>query len=150
MLLYQIDHDIEKFGHVPKDFLNLSGLSGNRDTKVILWGTGSPLREFLNADDAADAIVFIMNLPDDALKQGLNSETCIVNIGTGQDISIFELAQLIKDIVGYNGKISWDSTKPDGTPRKLMDVSKLNKLGWKSQISLKQGIKQTYEWYKST
>jgi len=106
--------------------------------EVNLWGTGSPKREFLHVDDLADACVYLM--------QNYNDSE-IVNIGTGEDLSIRELAEMIKNIVGYQGNINWDSSKPDGTPRKLLDVSKLNNLGWKYKISLDQGIRSTYDWY---
>ena len=107
---------------------------------VIVWGTGSPMREFLHVDDLAEACVFLMENYN-------NSE--IVNIGTGQDVTIKYLAELIKDIVGFKGEIAWDTAKPDGTPRKLLDVSKLHSLGWKAKIPLRQGIEMTYEWYQS-
>ncbi|MCF7834031.1 MAG: GDP-L-fucose synthase [Candidatus Pacebacteria bacterium] len=106
--------------------------------EVVLWGTGMPKREFLHVDDLADACLFLMNNYD---------ESEIVNIGTGEDLSIKELAQMIKEVVGYNGDIVWDSTKPDGTPRKLLDVSKLNSIGWKHKTELADGLKSTYEWY---
>jgi GDP-L-fucose synthase len=104
--------------------------------EVIVWGSGTPRREFLHADDMADACVFLMKNYD---KEGL------INIGVGEDLSIKELAELIKEITGYNGKIVFDSSKPDGTPRKLMDVAKLSALGWKASISLKEGIMQVYK-----
>ena len=103
---------------------------------VNMWGTGSPKREFLHADDLAAACVYLMNTYD---AEGL------VNIGVGEDVSILELAQLVQKIVGYNGTIATDPSKPDGTPRKLMDVSKLAALGWKAQISLEEGIQRVYE-----
>lgn len=103
---------------------------------VTLWGTGKPLREFLHADDLADACYFLM--------QNYN-EPDFVNIGVGEDISIKDLALLIKSIIGYDGKIQYDLSKPDGTPRKLMDVSKLTALGWKARISLPDGISRVYE-----
>ncbi len=103
---------------------------------VTLWGTGKPLREFLHADDLADACYFLM--------QNYN-EPEFVNIGVGEDISIKDLALLIKSIIGYDGKIQYDLSKPDGTPRKLMDVSKLTALGWKARISLPDGISRVYE-----
>lgn len=105
---------------------------------VTLWGTGSPMREFLHVDDLADAAVYLMNNYD-------GSE--IVNVGTGEDVTIKELAELIRDTVGYTGELKWDSDKPDGTPRKLLDVSKLHGLGWRHKVDLKEGIKNTYEWY---
>lgn len=105
-------------------------------TEVMCWGTGSPLREFLYVDDLADACVYLMN-------NYSGNET--VNVGTGKELTIKELTQLVADVVGYNGKIKWDTTKPDGTPRKLLDVSKLNNLGWKYKIELKDGIKLAYD-----
>jgi len=109
--------------------------------KVVLWGTGKPMREFLHVDDLAAACYFLM--------QDYN-EAEFVNIGTGVDITIAALAQLIKEIVGYEGNIVNDTTKPDGTPRKLMDVSKMKALGWSAQIDLENGIRSVYEAYKST
>ncbi len=106
---------------------------------VELWGTGSPMREFLHADDLAEACVHLMETYDDST---------LVNIGTGVDITIKELAETIKAEVGYEGEIVWNTDKPDGTPRKLMDVSKLHELGWKHKIDLKEGIAQVYSEYK--
>jgi GDP-L-fucose synthase len=105
---------------------------------VTLWGSGTPRREFLHVDDLADACLFLMNHYED-------SE--IINVGVGKDISISELADLIKDIVGFKGAIRYDRSKPDGTPRKLLDASKLKALGWQPKISLREGIKRTYGWY---
>ncbi len=109
--------------------------------KVIIWGTGSPKREFLFADDLADACYYLMQNYDE---QGL------VNVGTGEDLSIKDLALLVKDIVGYNGEIQFDATKPDGTLRKLMDVSKLHDKGWKHTVELKEGIKLAYQDFLDT
>jgi GDP-L-fucose synthase len=106
------------------------------EKEVVMWGTGSPLREFLHVDDLADACLFLMENYD---------EPGLVNIGTGKDISIKDLALLIKKIVGFEGEIVHDLSKPDGTPRKLLDVSKLNKLGWKAKIGLEEGIRRVYE-----
>ena len=106
---------------------------------VEMWGTGTPMREFLHADDLGDACVFLMNT---------YNEEKFVNIGSGSDLTIKELALLIKDIVGYKGDIKHDLSKPDGTPRKLMDVSYLHALGWKHKIELPEGIKQVYEDFK--
>jgi GDP-L-fucose synthase len=103
---------------------------------VEIWGTGAPMREFLHVDDLADASIFLMNY---------YSESEFVNVGTGNDISIKDLALLIKKVVGYMGELNFDTSKPDGTPRKLMDVSKINQLGWKHQINLEEGIKLVYE-----
>jgi GDP-L-fucose synthase len=105
-------------------------------SSVEIWGTGSPLREFLHADDLAAACVFLMKN---------YNEKQFVNIGTGEDISIKDVALIIKDIVGFDGELVFDTTKPDGTPRKLMDVSKLHKLGWTHKIGLKDGLKMAYD-----
>ncbi len=113
--------------------------------KVILWGTGSPRREFLYVDDLAEAVVFLMKNIDaeDFYGQGISQ----INIGAGEDIEIRELAELIKEIVGFQGEIEYDATKPDGTPRKLLDVSRLNQLGWKQTTTLEEGLRKTYQWF---
>jgi len=108
-------------------------------SNVEIWGTGSPLREFLYVDDMAEACLFLMEKYD---------EKMFVNVGAGRDISIKELAHLIKDIVGFKGEIIFDSTKPDGTPRKLMDVSRLSAMGWQYSVHLREGLEKTYEIYK--
>jgi GDP-L-fucose synthase len=105
---------------------------------VILWGSGSPFREFLHVDDLADACVFLMSN---------YSGDDIVNIGIGEDITIKALADLVRKVVGYEGEVVWDHAKPDGTHRKLLDVTKLRELGWKPTIALEEGIRQTYQWY---
>jgi len=110
---------------------------------VTLWGTGSPYREFLYVDDLADACIFLMKTLH-ALQLTPNG---FINIGTGKDLKIKELAELIKEIVGFKGEIKWDTSKPDGTPRKLLDVSRLTKLGWQPKVSLEEGIVRTYQWY---
>jgi GDP-L-fucose synthase len=107
-------------------------------SSVTLWGSGAPLREFLHTDDLARGVVHLLNHYDDADP---------VNIGWGKDLSIKELALLIADVVGYQGSIQWDTSKPDGTPRKLLDISKIQSLGWQPQIALRDGIASTYEWY---
>jgi GDP-L-fucose synthase len=113
--------------------------------KVTLWGTGKPLREFLYVDDLAEAILFMMESVEakDLYENGITH----LNIGTGKDISISELASVISKIVGFSGKIEYDKTKPDGTPRKLMDVSRINKLGWRYRTELEEGIGKTYKWF---
>ena len=108
--------------------------------EVVLWGTGTPLREFLHVDDLADACVYLMN--------NYNGNE-FFNVGTGKDVTILELAKIIKRVVGYNGEIVLDSTKPDGTPRKLLDVSRLERVGWKASIQLEDGISSTYDWFLS-
>ena len=113
----------------------------SRSPSVSLWGTGKAKREFLYVDDMANACVFLMERYDSGE---------IINIGTGIDVSILELAQAIGETVGYRGSINFDSTKPDGTPRKLLDVSKINALGWKATVLLGEGIRRTIEWYEKT
>lgn len=105
---------------------------------VTVWGTGTPRREFLHVDDLADAALFLMERYD---------EEDIVNVGVGEDVSIAELAEIVRDVVGYEGEIVYDTSKPDGTPRKLLDVSRLHALGWRARIGLREGIEQTYRWY---
>lgn len=109
----------------------------NNSSEVVVWGSGTPMREFLFVDDLAEACVFLMQNYNDA-------ET--VNIGTGEDVTIKELAETIKKTVGFKGKLVFDATKPDGTPRKLLDVSKINNLGWKHQTNLEEGIQKTLNW----
>ena len=111
----------------------------NNKPYVEVWGTGTPRREFLHVDDLADAVIYLMNN---------YNENEPLNIGTGKDITIKELAELIKEIVGYEGEIKFDTTKPDGTPRKLLDVSRLHNAGWEHKITLREGIENTYEWFK--
>lgn len=122
---------------------------GINDEYIQLWGTGTPLREFLWSEDMADASVYILeNVSFDDLK-GSNKEVrnCHINIGSGKEITIRNLAYKIKDIVGYNGEIRWDSSKPDGTMRKLCDVTKLHSLGWSHKVEIDEGVSRLYEWY---
>lgn len=107
-------------------------------TEVTVWGTGAPRREFLHVDDLADACVVLMQRYDDSLH---------INVGTGEDVSIKELAEMVRRVVHPNGTIRWDTTKPDGAPRKLLDVSRLHALGWRHRVSLGEGINQTYDWF---
>src|SRR5213083_1414132 len=108
--------------------------------ELVVWGSGTPRREFLHVDDLASACLFLLEKYDSPE---------IINVGCGEDISIRELAQLICDIVGFEGQLAWDATKPDGTPRKLLDVTKLRALGWKPAIPLRDGIAQTYDWFRA-
>jgi GDP-L-fucose synthase len=110
----------------------------NNDAPVTLWGSGTPMREFLFVDDMAAAVIFALEnkLPD-----------YLYNVGTGEDLTIKDLAETIQKIVGHQGEIIWDATKPDGTPRKLMDISKMHELGWKHQVNLEEGITKTYAWF---
>lgn len=107
---------------------------------VTVWGTGSPRREFLHVDDLADACLFLMTRYDEA---------SLVNVGWGHDISIAELTQLIAKLVGFAGRLEWDTTKPDGTPRKLLDTARLSSLGWAPRIELEEGIRTTYDWFRA-
>ena len=117
----------------------------NSQPEVVVWGSGTPKREFLFVDDLAEAILFLLEKVNakDLYQAGITQ----INIGMGKDLTINELAELISDIIGFTGKIVYDSSKPDGTPRKLMDVSRINKLGWKATTDLKTGIEKTYKWY---
>jgi GDP-L-fucose synthase len=107
-------------------------------SEVVVWGSGTPRREFLHVDDLADACVFLMQRYDDER---------IVNVGVGEDVSILELATLVQRVVGFEGRIVLDASKPDGTPRKLLDVSRINALGWRARIGLEDGIRETYRWF---
>ncbi len=130
--------DLENSHVLPALIRKLHEAKQRGDLSVTLWGSGSPLREFLHADDLASACLFLLENYDDEIA---------INVGTGKDISIKNLAELIKDVVGFEGSIEWDTSKPDGTPRKLLDVSRITTLGWKPTISLEQGVRSTYEWY---
>jgi GDP-L-fucose synthase len=110
----------------------------NNNESVTLWGSGTPMREFLHVADLAEAVVFAVEN---------KFEDNLYNVGTGVDLTIKDLAELIQKTVGHQGEIIWDNTKPDGTPRKLMDVSKMAKQGWKAKITLEEGIKTTYDWF---
>ena len=107
-------------------------------SQVVLWGTGKPRREFLHVDDLADAALFVM--------EGYDEEG-ILNVGTGKDLTIRELAEMIREVTDYQGEVQFDSSKPDGTPRKVLDISRLSNLGWEAKIGLREGVEQTYEWY---
>jgi GDP-L-fucose synthase len=110
----------------------------NGNTPVTLWGSGTPMREFLFVDDMAESVVFALEnkLPE-----------YLYNVGTGEDLTIKELAETIQKVIGHSGDLIWDSSKPDGTPRKLMDISKMHALGWKHKIELQEGIEKTYSWF---
>jgi GDP-L-fucose synthase len=129
------NYDLQNSHVLPALLRKMHTAKVNNSSYVELWGTGSPLREFMYVDDLADACVFLLNNYSDEL---------FVNVGYGEDISIRDLATLIKEIVGFQGEIRFDSTKPDGTPRKLMDSSRLHSLGWKPKTNLETGIRETY------
>ena len=129
-LIRKLDAGTNNIGH---------DLGGSYQYPVTLWGDGSPMREFLHVDDLADACFTAM------LKY---NESEPINVGTGEDVTIKELANIISDVVGFTGGIDWDTSKPNGTPRKVLNVDKMKSLGWEPKIGLKEGIKSTYEWYK--
>lgn len=134
------NYDLQNSHVLPAMIRKFHEAKASNAAAVELWGTGKPMREFLHADDLADACVYLMQTYDDS---------SLVNIGTGVDVTIKELAETIQQTVGYEGNINWNTDKPDGTPRKLMNVSKLHNLGWKHKIDLKQGIEQVYGEYKN-
>jgi GDP-L-fucose synthase len=138
--LYGINDNFNiETGHVLPSLINkFIAAKENNDPSLICWGDGSAKREFLFVDDLADAILFLMKN---------YSSSDIINVGTGKDISIKELVEIIKEEVGYRGKIFWDTTKPNGTHRKLLNVDKINNMGWKEKTSLREGIKKTIDWY---
>jgi GDP-L-fucose synthase len=132
--------DLENSHVLPALIRKFDDAKSSGAASVKLWGSGTPRREFLHADDLGRACVYLL--------ENYNDEVAI-NVGVGEDVSIKELAELIKETVGFTGTIEWDSSKPDGTPRKLLDVSRITALGWKAQISLEDGIRSTYEWYQA-
>ena len=117
------------------------------DRAVTVWGSGTPMREFLHVDDMASASIHVMNLDQETYEQNTDPMLSHINVGTGVDCTIRELAETVSDVTGFTGELEFDASKPDGTPRKLMDVSKLAQLGWRASIALKDGLKSTYEWY---
>ena len=123
-----------------KDVLKNIGVTGE---EVILWGSGTPRREFLHVDDLAEASIFLME------RYGYKDVGEFINVGTGRDNTIRELAEIVGSVVGFDGRIAFDATKPDGTPRKLLDVSRMKSLGWEAHTSLEEGIRKTYDWYTS-
>jgi GDP-L-fucose synthase len=116
---------------------------------VVVWGTGTPMREFLYVDDMADGCVFVMELDEKTLSREMLSypKPCFANLGTGVDVTIRELAETVKEVVGYQGALEFDPSKPDGTMRKLLDVSKASALGWQAKVSLREGLERTYQWF---
>jgi len=116
---------------------------------VTIWGSGRPRREFLHVDDMAEASLFVLGLPKDVYEANTQPMLSHINVGSGADISILELAQMVARITGFKGRIETDPTKPDGTMRKLMDVSRLGAMGWSARIELEEGIRATYEWFLS-
>jgi GDP-L-fucose synthase len=147
-----VRRDEERFGPIPAEVrAGLKNKTG-RPPEVRLWGTGAPRREFLHVDDMAAACLFVMQLSDDQYAAACADEggpVAHLNVGCGEDGTIRELAEAIRKAVGFQGEVAWDMGKPDGTPRKLLDVSRLKRLGWRPAIGLDAGIRSTYEWYCS-
>jgi GDP-L-fucose synthase len=131
--------DLQSSHVLPALIRRIHEASVRGDSRVAIWGTGTPRREFLHVDDLADAVLHLL--------QTYDAEP-IVNIGWGEDVSIRELAELIVSVIGYRGALTFDPSKPDGTPRKLLDVTRLTELGWRPKIALKSGIERTYAWFK--
>jgi GDP-L-fucose synthase len=119
----------------------------DNDKEVIVWGTGNAMREFLYVDDMAQASLFVLELDEEAYKTNTQPMLSHINVGTGRDVTIREMAETMKEVVGYKGKLTFDTTKPDGAPRKLIDISRLLKMGWKYSVDLKDGLGKTYKWY---
>ena len=119
----------------------------NKDAEVVVWGTGNAMREFLYVDDMAVASLFVLELDEETYQANTKPMLSHINVGTGVDITIREMAETMKEVVGYKGKIVFDTIKPDGTPRKLIDVTRLKNAGWRYSVNLKNGLKKTYEWY---
>ncbi len=147
------DNYHSKNSHVLPSLINrFFEASRNKESKVTCWGTGSPLREFLHVDDMADACLFALenwDLKNELSPRDDNGNLLnFLNVGTGEDISIKELARIIADLIGYEGSIFWDHSKPDGTPKKQLDITRINKLGWSPKIMLKDGLRKTIESYK--
>lgn len=119
----------------------------NGDSKVVAWGSGKPMREFLHVDDMAAASIYVMNIAQEVYLENTQQMLSHINVGTGVDCTIRELVETVAKVVGFNGEIEFDATKPDGTPRKLMDVSRLKSLGWEAKTSLEDGLTVTYQWF---
>lgn len=139
--------DLEKSHVVPAMIRKLHEARVRNDATVTLWGTGTPRREFLHVDDLASALLELMRVFDPTKEQNEAGEM-FVNVGVGQDVTIRELAEKVREVVGFEGDIVWETSKPDGTMQKMLDVSKIHALGWTHSISLDQGLHQTYDWYR--
>lgn len=146
--------DVKRHGPIPSDIMQMIGFDEQRgefvgQAKVVLWGTGTPYREFLHVNDMAEASIFVMGLAKDVYDAVTTPMSSHINVGFGKDIPIRDAARLVAEVVGYSGPVEFDSSKPDGTPRKLMDSTRLEQLGWKARIALDSGLRQAYEDYKS-
>jgi GDP-L-fucose synthase len=119
----------------------------NNDAEVVVWGTGNAMREFLYVDDMAQASLFVLELDEKTYKANTQPMLSHINVGTGKDTTIREMAEVMKQVVGYEGELTFDTTKPNGAQRKLIDITRLKTMGWVYNISLKEGLKETYKWY---
>ena len=119
----------------------------NNDAEVVVWGTGNAMREFLYVDDMAAASLFVLELDEDTYQSNTKPMLSHINVGTGLDVTIHEMTEIIKEVVGFNGKIVFDAIKPDGSPRKLIDVSRLSNMGWNYSVDLEEGLQRLYKWY---
>jgi GDP-L-fucose synthase len=153
-----IEKDEQQYGTIPDKIKQSIGLTGfisdyekttsNLEPSVLLWGSGNPKREFLHVDDLADACIFLSRLNENDYHELFNhNRTPLINIGCGEDQTIKELSETVAQVVGYKGNVKWDIDKPDGTPQKLLDISKIKKLGWEPDTDLKDGIRNVYGWY---
>ena len=142
--------DLEKSHVLPALIRKFHEAKQSGANTVTIWGTGSPLREFLQVDDLAEACLFLINLDERRYEELLNDSTApaLINVGSGLEVTIRELALLVKSAVGFEGELLFDTTKPDGTPRKLADASRIHALGWKHKIGLKEGIAEAYRWFR--
>jgi GDP-L-fucose synthase len=122
----------------------------NNDAEVVVWGTGNAMREFLYVDDMALASLFVLKLDEKTYKANTKPMLSHINVGTGKDVTIRKMAEIMKQVVGYEGNLTFDTTKPDGSPRKLIDVSRLSNMGWKYNVDLEDGLEKTYKWYLNT
>ncbi len=144
----EVNRDVEYYGKIPED--TISGLKQKTGPIVRLWGSGSPKREFLYSDDLADACIFLMNRIEEIFSSVLSwpEGRHLINIGSGQEMTIRQLSNIVAQVVGFDGQVEWDSSNPDGIPQKLLDVSKLTRLGWRSKMSLEEGIRLAYQDYR--
>ncbi len=145
-----IEADVKRYGAIPADICEAiglvdGGLKSAMKPQVVLWGSGTPKREFLHVDDMAAASVFVMGMEQRAFEKA--APQSFFNVGTGEDITIKGVAKVVQDVVGFKGEVVYDSDKPDGTPRKLLDTSAINSLGWHPEFSLEEGIRDAYSWY---
>jgi GDP-L-fucose synthase len=142
-------YDLNNSHVLPALIRKIHEAKASRAPEFVVWGSGRPLREFLYSDDMADASSFLMNLDDAKFSQLVRPEVCpLINMGYGEELSIAELARIISEVVGYTGQIRFDTSKPDGTPRKLLDSGRLLALGWRPKVGLKEGIARAYADFK--